>query len=178
MKYILPQMTSTFTFNSSNSAPLATSRQARAPWTAISRVGASKITWTLWTSRLTMFRALTTKTSVLPVPDFAWTTRSTPKLASGKADHWTGDGLRYPAPWRPRMSLNRDNQETFNLGRFRIEKTRSYMGFKCKSEKERLAVDSVTSEVRILDLSSKRWADFIAIFIEEESWSLFTSFWS
>ncbi len=54
------------------------------------------------------------------------------------------------------MSLNRDNQETFNLGRFRIEKTRSYMGFKCKSEKERLAVDSVTSEVRILDLSSKR----------------------
>ena len=91
-----------WTFNSSILAPLATSRTARAPCTAISRVGAIIITWTEFKSSLIMFKALMTKTRVFPVPDLAWMTKSRPRLAKGRDFHWTGDGETYLASVKPK----------------------------------------------------------------------------
>ena len=109
---------------------LATSKRARAPWTAISRVGVIKMTWTVLRSILTIFKALRTKTRVLPVPDLAWTTKSTPKLAKGSAAHWTGEGLTYPALLKPfnilqkRLIFNKDNKKVSKKLTFDLDSNR------------------------------------------------------
>ena len=53
-----------------------------------------------------MFKAPTTNTSVFPVPDLAWITKSIPRLTRGKDCHWTGEGDTYLAAFKPRVKVD------------------------------------------------------------------------
>ena len=66
--------------------------KASATWIASSRVGASTSTWGVrWLGSIAVSRGRA-KAAVLPVPVWAWPTRSRPSRSSGMAAFWIGEG--------------------------------------------------------------------------------------
>lgn len=85
-------------------------------WRAISLVGTRINTWGQYLDKFKFSKAMTLKTQVLPVPDFACAIKSIPIFPKGIAFNWIGEGCTNPASFNPRsISFFNSNCEKSSL---------------------------------------------------------------